>query len=139
MSIDSPILLATLGFILIKSDTMRQIYSSKIEGDKKLGAISIMQVGASQGALLSILCKISNFKKCLEVGVFTGYSSLCIGTSISEKSKLTVIDNSNEYLEIMKYWKLAKIDKKIELIKDEALNALHQLKIRNEKSLILLS
>ena len=33
----------------------------------------------------------------------------------------------------MKYWKLAKIDKKIELIKDEALNALHQLKIRNEE------
>ena len=32
--------------------------------------------------------------------VFTGYSSLCIGTSISEKSKLIVIDNSHEYLEV---------------------------------------
>ena len=78
-----------------------------------------MQVGASQGALLSIICKISNFQKCLEVGVFTGYSSLCIGTSISEKSKLTVIDNNQTYLEIAKrYWKLAKIDEKIELSDD---------------------
>ena len=135
MSVDSPILPSNLRLYIDKvgyneTDLLKQ----NRRETKKLGAISIMQVGASQGALLSILCKISNFKKCLEVGVFTGYSSLCIGTSISEKSKLTVIDNSSEYLEIaMKYWKQAKIDKKIELIKDEALNALHQLKIRNEE------
>ena len=67
------------------------------------------------------------------MGVFTGYSSLCIGTSISEKSKLIVIDNSHEYLEVAKkYWRLAKIDEKIELIKDEALNALRELKMNNE-------
>ena len=134
MSISSPILpddlrhyIDTVGYN--ESDLLKQ----NRKETKELGSISIMQVGASQGALLSILCKISNFQKCLEVGVFTGYSSLCIGTSISEKSKLIVIDNSHEYLEVAKkYWRLAKIDKKIELIQDEALNALNQLKMKNE-------
>ena len=135
MSIDSPILPNNLRHYI---DTVGYNESDLLKKNrketKKLGAISIMQVGASQGALLSIICKISNFQKCLEVGVFTGYSSLCIGTSISEKSKLTVIDNNQTYLEIAKrYWKLAKIDEKIELIKDDALNALRQLKMNNEE------
>jgi len=95
---------------------------------KKLGAISIMQIGAAQGALLSILCKISKFKNCLEVGVFTGYSSLCIGSSISDDSKLTCIDNNKEYLNVAKkYWQKAKIEHKINLIEDNAIDALSML------------
>jgi predicted O-methyltransferase YrrM len=95
---------------------------------KKLGAISIMQIGAAQGALLSILCKISKFKNCLEVGVFTGYSSLCIGSSISDASKLTCIDNNKEYLNVAKkYWEKAKIEHKINLIEDNAIDALSML------------
>jgi predicted O-methyltransferase YrrM len=102
------------------------------EETKKLGDISIMQVGAAQGALLSILCKISNFKNCLEVGVFTGYSSICIGTSISNESKLTVIDNNDEYLKIAeKYWKIAEIKNKINLIKSDAIEALLSLRDQN--------
>jgi predicted O-methyltransferase YrrM len=99
---------------------------------KKLGAISIMQIGAAQGALLSILCKISKFKNCLEVGVFTGYSSLCIGSSISDDAKLTCIDNNKEYLNVAKkYWEKAKIEHKINLIEDNAIDALSMLSKKN--------
>lgn len=102
------------------------------EETKKLGEISIMQVGAAQGALLSILCKISNFKNCLEIGVFTGYSSICIGTSISNESKLTVIDNNDQYLKIAeKYWEIAEIKNKINLIKSDAIEALLSLRDQN--------
>ena len=102
------------------------------EETKKLGDISIMQVGAAQGALLSILCKISDFKNCLEVGVFTGYSSICIGTSISDESNLTVIDNNDQYLKIAeKYWEYAEIKNKINLIKNNALEALLSLRDQN--------
>jgi len=95
---------------------------------QKLGDISIMQIGAAQGALLSILCRLANFKNCLEVGVFTGYSSLCIGASIPKESKLTVIDNNQEYLNIAKkYWDKAGISEKINIINDDALDGLDQL------------
>ena len=58
---------------------------------------------------------------CLEVGVFTGYSSLCISSAIEDDSRLTVIDNNNEYLDIAeKYWKLANVVEKINVIKKDA-------------------
>ena len=129
MSVDSPIIsqdlreyVDSVGYV--ESDILKE----NRKETKKLGAISIMQIGAAQGALLSILCKISKFKNCLEVGVFTGYSSLCIGTSISDNSSLTCIDNNDEYLNIAKkYWDKAKIKHKIDLIKDNALDALDTL------------
>ena len=129
MSVESPIISDDLREYV---DSVGYVESNILKENrketKKLGAISIMQIGAAQGALLSILCKISKFKNCLEVGVFTGYSSLCIGTSISDDSKLTCIDNNKEYLNVAKkYWEKAKIEHKINLIEDNAIDALSML------------
>ena len=134
MSAESPIIDNNLReYIDLVGYNESELLKRNREETKKLGSISIMQVGAAQGAFLSILCKISNFKNCLEVGVFTGYSSLCIGSSIGNASKLTVIDNSAEYLNIArKYWKLANIDGKIDVIESDAIEALSVLKKRNE-------
>ena len=129
MSVESPIISDDLREYV---DSVGYVESNILKENrketKKLGAISIMQIGAAQGALLSILCKISKFKNCLEVGVFTGYSSLCIGSSISDDSKLTCIDNNKEYLNVArKYWGKAKIEHKINLIEDNAIDALSML------------
>ena len=134
MSAESPIIDGNLRkYIDLVGYNESELLKRNREETKKLGSISIMQVGAAQGALLSIICKVSDFKSCLEVGVFTGYSSLCIGSSISDDSKLTVIDNNAEYLDIArKYWKLANIDKKIDVIESHAIEALSELKERNE-------
>ena len=134
MSAESPIIDDNLRkYIDLVGYNESELLKRNREETQKLGPLSIMQVGAAQGAFLSIICKVSNFKSCLEVGVFTGYSSLCIGSSISDESKLTVIDNSAEYLDIArKYWKLANIDKKIDVIESHAMDALSELKDRNE-------
>ncbi len=134
MSLDSPILPEGLkNYIDIFGYKESHILKENREETKKLGAVSIMQIGAAQGAFLSILCKIANFKNCLEVGVFTGYSSLCIGSSISDDSKLTVVDNNNEYLSIAeKYWNKAGISKKINVINENALDALDKLSKTND-------
>ena len=130
MSSDTPILHDDLKkYIDSVGYNESDILMKNREETKELGSISIMQVGAAQGAFLSILCKVSKFQNCLEVGVFTGYSSLCIGTAIGDNAQLTVIDNNEEYLSIaQKYWSLAKIDKKINLINNDAIDALHDLK-----------
>ena len=129
MSVESPIISDDLReYVDSVGYAESNILKENRKETKKLGAISIMQIGAAQGALLSILCKISKFKNCLEVGVFTGYSSLCIGTSISDDSKLTCIDNNKEYLNVAKkYWEKAKIEHKINLIEDNAIDALSML------------
>ena len=129
MSVESPIISDDLReYVDSVGYAESNILKENRKETKKLGAISIMQIGAAQGALLSILCKISKFKNCLEVGVFTGYSSLCIGSSISNDSKLTCIDNNKEYLNVAKkYWEKAKIEHKINLIEDNAIDALSML------------
>ena len=129
MSVESPIISDDLReYVDSVGYSESNILKENRKETKKLGAISIMQIGAAQGALLSILCKISKFKNCLEVGVFTGYSSLCIGSSISNDSKLTCIDNNKEYLNVAKkYWQKAKIEHKINLIEDNAIDALSML------------
>jgi predicted O-methyltransferase YrrM len=129
VSVESPIISDDLReYVDSVGYTESNILKENRKETKKLGAISIMQIGAAQGALLSILCKISKFKNCLEVGVFTGYSSLCIGSSISDDAKLTCIDNNKEYLNVAKkYWEKAKIEHKINLIEDNAIDALSML------------
>ena len=133
MSVESPIISDDLReYVDSVGYAESNILKENRKETKKLGAISIMQIGAAQGALLSILCKISKFKNCLEVGVFTGYSSLCIGSSISDDSKLTCIDNNKEYLNVAKkYWEKAKIEHKINLIEDNAIDALNMLSKKN--------
>ena len=135
MSADSPIIKKELReYVDILGYSESELLKKNREETKKLGPISIMQVGAAQGAFLSILCKCAKFKNCLEVGVFTGYSSLCISSAIEDDSRLTVIDNNNEYLDIAeKYWKLANVVKKINVIKKDALEALSELKSNLDK------
>ena len=135
MSADSPIIRKELReYVDILGYSESELLKKNREETKKLGPISIMQVGAAQGAFLSILCKCGKFKNCLEVGVFTGYSSLCISSAIEDDSMLTVIDNNNEYLDIAKkYWKLANVVEKINVIKKDALEALSKLKSNPDK------
>ncbi len=135
MSADSPIIKKELReYVDILGYSESELLKKNREETKKLGPISIMQVGAAQGAFLSILCKCGKFKNCLEVGVFTGYSSLCISSAIEDDSMLTVIDNNNEYLDIAKkYWKLANVVEKINVIKKDALEALSKLKSNPDK------
>ena len=135
MSADSPIIKKELReYVDILGYSESELLKKNREETKKLGPISIMQVGAAQGAFLSILCKCGKFKNCLEVGVFTGYSSLCISSAIENDSRLTVIDNNNEYLDIAKkYWKLANVVGKINVIKKNALEALSELKSNPDK------
>ena len=135
MSADSPIIKKELReYVDILGYSESELLKKNREETKKLGPISIMQVGAAQGAFLSILCKCGKFKNCLEVGVFTGYSSLCISSAIEDDSRLTDIDNNNEYLDIAKkYWKLANVVEKINVIKKDALEALSELKSNPDK------
>tara|TARA_B100001057_G_scaffold306834_1_gene306933 strand:+ start:639 stop:1301 length:663 start_codon:yes stop_codon:yes gene_type:complete len=129
MSLDSPIHPRELkNYIDNFGYSESSILKENRQETKGLGDVSIMQIGAAQGALLSILCKLANFRNCLEVGVFTGYSSLCIGTSISKESKLTVIEHNQDYLNIAKkYWNKAGILEKINAINNNALDALDEL------------
>ncbi len=82
-----------------------------------LGNVSRMQIAPEQGQFLEIIVNISKSKNCLEIGRFTGLSSLCIAKGLQAEGKLVTIDNSDEYLYMAeKYWKLAKVNSKIKSV-----------------------
>ena len=83
----------------------------------KLGSVSQMQIAKEQGQFLEIITKISNANSCLEIGRFTGMSTLFIARGLSEKGKIITIDNSDEFLSLAKkYWDLDNVTAKIESI-----------------------
>ena len=93
-----------------------------------LGNISAMQIAPEQGQFLEIIVKILNANCCLEIGRFTGLSSLCIARGLPESGKLTTIDNSDEFLSMAeKYWKMAKQETKIESIIGEGVDVLQSM------------
>ena len=83
----------------------------------KLGSVSQMQIAKEQGQFLEIITKLSKAKSWLEVGRFTGMSTLFIARGLSAEGKITTIDNSDEFLSLAKkYWDLDNMSSKIESI-----------------------
>ena len=82
-----------------------------------LGSVAQMQIAPEQGQFLEMIAKISKSNKCLELGRFTGLSTLCIAKGLPKKGSITTIDNSNEFLPIaQKYWQIAGVSNKIDSI-----------------------
>jgi len=93
-----------------------------------LGGVAQMQIAPEQGQFLEIIVKISQAKNCLEVGRFTGLSSLCIAKGLPQHGKLIAVDNSDEFLPMAKkYWKMAMIDSKIESIIGEGVEVMQSM------------
>ena len=76
-----------------------------------------MQIAPEQGQFLEMIVKLFKANKCLEVGRFTGLSSLCIAKGLPQDGKIIAIDNSDEFLPLAKkYWKKAGVQHKIESV-----------------------
>ncbi|WIM13790.1 class I SAM-dependent methyltransferase [Enhydrobacter sp.] len=87
-----------------------------------------MQISAHQGQQIGILARAIGARRAIEVGTFTGYSSLCIAETLPEDGKLWCCDVSTEWTSIARrYWKEAGLDKRIELTIGPALKTLDWL------------
>ena len=87
-----------------------------IEETGKLGGIAAMQVAPEQGAFLTMLTRLIGATSAVEVGTFTGYSSLCIARGLPADGHLLCCDVSEEWTSIARrYWKDAGVDDRIEL------------------------
>ncbi len=92
-----------------------------------------MQIGADQGQLMALLVKLVGAKRCLEVGVFTGYSSLAVALALPPDGKIIACDVSEEWTAIARrYWKKAGVDGKIDLRLGPAVATLDDLLAKGE-------
>ena len=96
--------------------------------------MAMMQVSPDQGQFMALLVQLINAKKIIEIGVFTGYSSLCMAMAMPEDGKIIACDINKEYTDVARsYWQKAGVNKKINLILAPAIQTLDNLIKQNEE------
>ncbi|MCW5319440.1 methyltransferase domain-containing protein [Nostoc sp. KVJ3] len=113
---------------LHESDILRQIR----EETAKLKDAA-MQIPAEQGQFLAFMTQLINAKKTLEVGVFTGYSTLWMALALPPEGRIIACDISEEWTTIaQRYWEQAGVANKIDLRVGPALETLDALLSNSE-------
>ena len=102
--------------------------------NKTLGDIQRMQISEVQGHFLQLIIKINNVKNCLEVGTFTGFSSLTMALALPNGGKLTTLDHDKKIVHVAKdFFKKGNLDNKIEIIISPALETLKKFSQEGKK------
>jgi caffeoyl-CoA O-methyltransferase len=91
-------------------------------------ANAMMQIAPEQGAFLQVMAKLTNARRYVEIGTFTGYSALSVALAMPADGKLVCLDVSKEYTDKARgYWKDAGVDGKIDLRLGPGLAALDKM------------
>ena len=87
-----------------------------------------LQIAPEEGTFLTLMARISRARSAIEVGTFTGYSSICIARGLGEGGRLLCCDVSEEWTSVArKYWEKAGLTDRIELRLGPALDTLRAL------------
>ena len=114
------------------SKKLHPVQSEIISYNESLGDIKRMQIAISQCYFLELITKISKSKKVLEIGTFTGLSTLSIALGLPEDGMIIALDkNSETNIKAKEFFKKAEQDKKIKTIVNPALDTLNELKKEN--------
>ncbi len=89
---------------------------------------AIMQISPEQGQFMGMLIRLLGAKLTLEVGVFTGYSSIAVALALPEDGRIVACDVNEEYTSVaQRYWREAGVDHKIGLRLAPAVETLDRL------------
>ena len=77
----------------------------------------MMEIAPEQGVFMELLVGLTGARRAVEVGTFTGHSSICIARGLPEDGQLLCLDTSEEWTAIARsYWERAGVAEKIELV-----------------------
>ena len=92
-----------------------------------------MQVSPDQGQFMAQLVRLLGARRTLEIGVFTGYSSLCVALALPSSGRLVAFDLSEEWTSIAeRYWREAGVEGKIDLRMRDGVSGLEELLTEGE-------
>ena len=99
------------------SERPDDVQRSLIERTAALGRVSGMQIGPEQGAFLTVLVGALRPTVAIEVGTFTGYSSIAIARGLAPGGRLLCCDVSEEWTAIAReHWQAAGVEDRIDLV-----------------------
>ena len=127
MSTKSFALSAELAEYILKVSLRENPILNQLRIETSKHPLARMQIAPEQGQLMALLVKLMQASKILEIGVFTGYSSLCMALALPPDGNIVACDKSEEFTDIAKrYWKEAGVENKIELKIAPALQTLDE-------------
>lgn len=105
-----------------------EIQAALIAETQSLGEQAIMQISPDQGAFLTLLTRVLGVRSAVEVGTFTGYSSLSIARGLADGGRLICCDLSEEWTSVARrYWQRAGVADRIELRLGPAIETLQAM------------
>jgi predicted O-methyltransferase YrrM len=115
------------------SYNLHPIQQEIIKHNESLGDIKRMQISVSQCHFLHLIIKVSKIKSVLEIGTFTGLSTLSIALALPDDGSLIALDKNEATNKVaVDFFKKANQEKKIKTIIKPALDSLNELKKNNK-------
>ena len=129
-----------IDYIFSHSESLHKVQKKILKFNDNLGKAKRLQISILQANFLQFLIKAHKFKSCLEVGTFTGYSSLSMALSLPNNGKVYAIDKDIKTNKIaLNFFKEAKVNNKIFIETNNGINALKKLlKSKKKFDLILI-
>ena len=115
-------------YIIDHSETLSDVQNEIIQHNKSLGDQQRLQISISQAQFLQTLIKVSNVKKILEIGSFTGFSALSMAMALPADGILISLDKNPEFSNKAKYFYDKAKEKRIKQIIKPAIESLKELK-----------
>lgn len=110
--------------VSLRDDPLRRRLREETARDE----MARMQSAPEQGQLMALLVKLTGARKALEIGVYTGYSALCVAGALPADGRLIACDINATWTAVaQRYWREAGVDGKIELHLAPALETLDAL------------
>ena len=115
-------------YIIDHSETLSDVQNEIIQHNKSLGDQQRLQISISQAQFLQTLIKVSNVKKILEIGSFTGFSALSMAMALPADGILISLDKNPEFSNKAKYFYDKAKENRIKQFIKPALESLKELK-----------
>ena len=115
-------------YIIDHSENLSEVQNEIIQYNISLGDHQRLQISISQAQFLQTLIKVSNVKKILEIGSFTGFSALSMAMALPADGILISLDKNPEFSNKAKYFYDKAKEKRIKQIIKPAIESLKELK-----------
>ena len=115
-------------YVLAHSSPLHPMLAALKDETYRVTDLPQMQISAEQGLFMQVLVRAMGVRRYLEVGVFTGYSSLAVALALPESGRITACDVNEEWTTIARrYWAEAGVAHKIDLHLAPAMETLDKL------------
>ena len=118
---------------LIQHSLREPTIAQELRAETQKMTMGKMQISPEQGQLMGFLIALTKSSRAIEVGTFTGYSTLCVAQALPQDGYLLACDINKDWTSVGEtYWKKAGVSHKIELRIAPALDTLNSL-LPNQK------